>query len=203
MKNVAVFAIALVVGCANPINERTAVNYYEAGEAALARGDLPHAREMFSRALINARLGHMGERAEVRVLSKLGRVNGNLCEYDAAEKLMLEARDLDIKANVANPVMTFPTRLELAQFSYDIGRYEKAVTFYDEALAVGGKRLKEIDSATYNAVMKDYADALAKTGNSERSKMALAEAATTPPESAGTAKVGKGSDYVRYPKTCK
>src|SRR4051812_45172769 len=103
-----IIGLWLLTGCANPINQRTAENYYSAGEQALARGDLPHAREMFSRALINAQLGHMGDAAEAQVLSKLGRVYGNLCEHDSAEKAFLEARDRYVKVYAGNPNLTFP-----------------------------------------------------------------------------------------------
>ena len=47
------FAAALVAACATPINRHTAENYYRAGEDALAKRDLPRAKEMFNRALIN------------------------------------------------------------------------------------------------------------------------------------------------------
>jgi tetratricopeptide (TPR) repeat protein len=197
----ATLLLLMVAGCANPINQRTATNYYQAGDAALARGDLVHAREMFSRALVNARLGHMGDRAEGQVLSKLGRVSGNLCDFDVAEKYLLEARDADIKAFAASPVMTLPSRLEIAQFSYDVGRYDKADHYFAEALAIGGVRLKEVDPVTYRAVLTDYANAADRVGSTDKARTLRAEAATIEQPTSG-AVVGKGDSYVRYPKSC-
>jgi len=190
---------ALLFGCANPINQRTAADYYQAGEAALAKGDIPHAKEMFTRALINARLGHMGDRTEARILSKLGRVYGNLCDHANAENALLEARDLNIKVFEKNPVLTFPSRIELAQFSYDIGNYDKAVRYYEEAIEVAGvKRIKEFDAATYYEVMKDYADALSKVGKTDQAKLVLSEVKASDSSYSGSANSG----YIRYSKTC-
>jgi tetratricopeptide (TPR) repeat protein len=197
-----IIGLWLLSGCANPINQRTAENYYSAGEQALARGDLPHAREMFSRALINAQLGHMGDAAEAQVLSKLGRVYGNLCEHDSAEKTFLEARDRYVKVYAGNPNLTFPIRAELAQFSYDVGRYAKAVQYFDEAFSVLDSRFKEADPAAYVAIRRDYADALSRIGKSDTAREVLAEAATLEGKSV-TAKIGKAVDYVRYPTQCK
>lgn len=201
MRRIAIVAI-LLAGCANPINQRTAENYYAAGEQALDKGDLPHAREMFSRALINARLGHMGDSAESRVLSKLGRVYGNLCDFDSAEKAFLEARDLDIKTYANNPTGTFPTRVELAQLSYDVGRYEKSVHYFDEAFSVLDSRFKAMDPATYVSIRKDYADALERIGQLDTSREVLTEVLALEGKS-GSAKIGKSNDYVRYPTQCK
>jgi tetratricopeptide (TPR) repeat protein len=162
----------------------------------------PHAREMFSRALINAELGHMGDAAEAQVLSKLGRVYGNLCEYDSAEKALLGARDRYVKVHTGNPNLTFPIRAELAQFSYDVGRYAQAAQYFDEAFSVLDGRFKEIDPAAYVAFRKDYADTLSRVGKSDNAREVLAEAAALEGKS-GTARVGKGADYVRYPTQCK
>jgi tetratricopeptide (TPR) repeat protein len=203
MRPIAILVLAvLLAACANPINERTAVNYYLAGQAALARGDLRHAREMYSRALINARLGHMGPIAEAEALSKLARVEGNLCEYDEAEAHMLEARDLNIKAFAGEPNRTVPIRMELAQFSYDIARYQKAAQYFEEAFAADGGFTERVDPVVYSRVTTDYADALARVGNIPLATELRARAAAAASKG-GAARVGKGDDYVRYPTSCK
>lgn len=201
MRHITLVAI-LLAGCANPISQHTAENYYAAGEQALARGDLPQAREMYSRALINARLGHMGDCAESRVLSKLGRVYGNLCDYAAEEQAFLEARNLDVRTYANNPNLTVPTRIELAQLSYDIGQCEKATQYFDEAFAVMDHRFKEKDPATYAAIRKDYADALQRADQLDKSREVLAELVELEGKSSA-AKAGRSDDYVRYPTQCK
>lgn len=192
----------LITSCAAPINRRTAANYYQAGQAAAARGDLVQARELFSRALINARLGEMGPVAEAEALMGLGRVQGNLCDYDAADKSFIEARDLLTKGVPKTPMAALVARVELAQLAYDTGRYDRAASYFEEAFANGGSRLKEGDPAMYVAIARDYADALSKTGRAEQSKQLLSDISTVS-VSSGSAKLGKADDYVPYPKTCK
>ncbi|MDP3608331.1 MAG: tetratricopeptide repeat protein [Methylophilus sp.] len=197
-----VFAL-LITGCANPINQRTANNYFIEGESAMQQGNLPHAREMFSRALINARIGNLGAEAEGQVLAKLGRVYGNMCQPDEAEKAFSESITQYSKAYGENSTRLFTLKLELAQHAYDVGRYEKAVTYFDKAFPWGAEMFDQTDPAGYAAVMKDYADALSKTGKSEQAKAALAKASTSE-NKVGSAKVSKNAaEYVRYPTQCK
>ena len=195
-----IFAI-LLAGCAAPLNTRTATNYYQAGNETLSQRNLPLAKEMFSRSLINARLGGMGPEAEADVLAKLGRVFGNMCQYDEAEKAFLESISLYTKAFGETSWRLFPARLELAQFSYDVGRYEKAVVFYEQAFPSGIATLERVDPSGYFFIMKDYADALLRTGKDEQAKQTLSKAAGADGK-AGTGNLTKGSAYVRYPSKC-
>ena len=197
MKKGLLFIIFVVIaGCVNPVNQKTATNYYKAGEEALAQGNLPHAKEMFGRALVNARLGNMGPEAEASLLMKLGKINGNMCEYESAEKDFIDAILLYSKAYGEKSLGTFPSRIELAQFAYDIGWYEKSVTYYERALEIGGEKAKEANPTAFYEIIRDYSDALATTGKVQKAKeyKKLLEVNSTEKNS---------SDYVRYPKECK
>jgi hypothetical protein len=88
------------------------------------------------------------------------------------------------------------------ELAYDTGRYDRAASYFEEAFANGGSRLKETDPAMYVAIARDYADALSKTGRAEQSKQLLSDISTVS-VSSGSAKLGKADDYVPYPKTCK
>ena len=191
----------LVSGCAAPINRHTASNYYEAGETAMARGDLPHAREMFSRALINVRLGNMGPEAEGQVLGKLGRVYGNMCQYDDAEKAFSDSISAYSSAFGEQSPRTFPSRIEIAQFSYDIGRYEKAVMYFEQVLPLGASTLKAKDPAGFVAIMTDYSDALAKVGKTDLAEQVMSGVAEVKSRASGV-DLAKVDDYVRYPTKC-
>ena len=193
--------VLFISACANPINERTAINYFQAGEEAMVNGQLQHAKEMFSRALINARLGHMGDEAEGQVLKKLGQVHGNLCEYSEAEQAFIDAVIKYESAYGKESPQTFPIRAELAQFCFDVGLYSKAVTYYKSALSVGESKLKEIDPKTYSIIMHDYSVALEQSGNLSKSKQVLA-IANEYKKITSTASVRGVEDYVPYPKSC-
>ena len=192
---------ALLAGCAAPINRHTAGNYYQAGETAMAQGDLPHARQMFSRALINARLGDMGPESEGQVLGKLGRVLGNMCQYDDAEKAFSDSIRAYASAYGEQSPRTLPSRIEIAQFSYDIGRYEKAVAYFDQAFPLGISILEENDPVGFAAIMTDYADALTKIGKAASAKQALSKVAEAQ-NKVSSVVLTKAKDYVRYPSKC-
>ena len=191
----------LIFGCA--INQHTANNYYVAGETALQQGNLLHAREMFSRALINARLGHVGPEGEGQVLYKLGRVYGNMCLPDDAEKAFTESITQYTKAYGENSTRLFPLKLELAQHAYDVGRYEKAVTYFDQALPLGETLYEQNDAAGYAAILKDYGDALSKTGKTEQSKATLAKVSAIESKVGASSVASAAQKYTRYPTLCK
>jgi tetratricopeptide (TPR) repeat protein len=194
--------VLALAGCANPINQHTATNYYQSGEAALANHDYLTAKESFRRALINARLGHMGPEAEGQVLMKLDRVLGNLCEHDQAEEAFSEAVKAYDKAYGDHSPRTFVARGELAQHSYDIGHYANAVRYFRDALPLGEEMLEAKDPVGYSYVLDDYADALARVGDTTDSSRIAAKATALRAKVSSTTAV-KGNDYTRYPRECK
>jgi tetratricopeptide (TPR) repeat protein len=201
---VAVLVTFLATGCANPINQRTAENYYAAGERAVAAGNLPLAKQSFSRALINTQIGHLGPAAESQAARKLAQILGNMCEYEDAEKTFLLAIAVEENAYGSTSPRTFPTRLELAQFNFDVGRFDRATAYYEKAFAVGGPILEAGDPLSYARLLDDYALALASVGNAKAANDANTKAASMRDRakgpSAGVVKLP--SEYVPYPKSC-
>ena len=198
------FVACAIAGCANPLNQHTAENYYREGERALQAGNLPLAKRDFSRALINAQLGHMGPAAEAQAAKKLAQVLGNMCEYDEAEQSFLQAITAEELAFPAVPLRTFPTRVELAQFNFDIERYDRAVLYYEKALPIGAPVLERKDPLRLALLFDDYSVALSKVGKSGEAADAKANAsslrANAQGQSAGVAK--SAADYAPYPKSC-
>jgi tetratricopeptide (TPR) repeat protein len=193
---------SFVAACANPINQRTAENYYVAGERALAAGNLPLAKQNFSRALVNAEIGHLGPAAEAQAASKLAQVLGNMCEYDDAEKTFLRALSAEEAAFGANSPRTFVTRVELAQFSFDVGRDDKAVVYFEKAFANGSSLLESRDPTSYAALLDDYAISLRRTGQLQAAADASAKASALRNSAKGPSLGAVKSDYVPYPKSC-
>lgn len=199
-KQIAVVLFVLVLtGCANPINQRTYQNYLAAGDQAAMRGDLQLAKQNYSRALVNVRIGNLGTEAEAMALFRYARIVGNLCEYDEAEKSFIEANQLNEQSKGVGSEATYTTVMEIGQFNYDIGRYEKAIPYFDRAFAIAEKYgLDNKFSASFSGAYTDYADALGRTGNSVKAKVATKKA------TALKAKAGKEiAEYTRYPKSCK
>lgn len=196
---VAVSLAFVLASCANPINQRTYQNYMVAGDQAASRGDLHLAKQNYSRALANVRMGNLGPKAEAIALFRYARILGNLCEHDEAEKAFIEANQLDEQMNGSGTEATYSSVMEIGQFNYDIGRYERAVPYFEKALAIAEKYgLANKYPASFADAYTDYADALKKTGNSTKANAVLAKATSL------KAKVTKKEpEYTRYPKTCK
>jgi tetratricopeptide (TPR) repeat protein len=193
---------SILTACANPINQRTAENYYVAGERALAAGNLPLAKQNFARALVNVEIGHLGPAAEAQAASKLAQVLGNMCEYDDAEKAFLRALSAGETAFGANAPRTLVTRVELAQFNFDVGQYEKAVLFFEKAFASGGSLIESRDPIGYARLLDDYAIALRQTGKLQASAEATAKATALRNSAKSPSPGTVTSDYVPYPKSC-
>jgi tetratricopeptide (TPR) repeat protein len=194
----AVMAAALLVACANPINQKTYQRYMAAGQQAAARGDLATAKINYSRAVQNAWVGHLSPQETGNALFNYARILGNLCEHDEAEKWFVEANRLNEEVNGSGSEKTYVTVAEVAQLNYDIGRYEKAVPYFEKALSIAEKyKLETRYPSSFADVYADYADALAKTGNSERANSTLRKANEL--KATGT-KPEPG--YTRYPKSC-
>jgi len=195
----------LLAACANPINQRTAQTYYAVGERALTAGDLPLAKQSFSRALINARIGNLGPAAESQAAMKLGQVLGNLCEYEEAGRAFLDAFKADEVAYGSGSWQSFPAYVAIAQLDFDIGRYKQAATYYERAFAVGGTRLERADPISYSRLLDDYAVALGQSGSPALAAAAKSKAnglrATA--KGPGPGIVQSSVDYVPYPKSCK
>jgi len=191
-------ALALA-SCANPINQHTYQNYLVAGDQAMMRGNLQLAKQNYSRALANVRLGNLGPEAESIALFRYARVLGNLCEHDEAEKTFIAGNRLSEQSNGVGSEATYTSVMEIGQFNYDIGQYERAVPYFDKALAIAEKYgLDNKYPASFADAYTDYADALKKTGNSGKENAVLAKATSL------KAKVTKKEpEYTRYPKTCK
>ena len=158
-------AIALA-GCANPINERTYTGYMTGGDEAAAKGDLDLAKMNYSRAVS---MGHLTPQQKGNALFKYARILGNLCQHDEAESRLLEAHKLNEETNGRGSERTYGTAVEIAQLNYDIGRYTKAVAYFDQALPIAEKyQLNAKYPATFADVYVDYADALRRTGYDEK-----------------------------------
>jgi tetratricopeptide (TPR) repeat protein len=133
---------------------------------------------------------------------KLAQVLGNMCEYDAAEQTFLQAISAQEVAFGVNSPRTFPARIELAQFNFDVGRYEKAVTYFEKAFAAGGSLIEPRDPVNYALMLDDYATALARTGREQAAAEAKAKASAVRTAGKVSSPGVVASEYVPYPKSC-
>ncbi|MDR1969652.1 MAG: hypothetical protein LBQ32_13345 [Burkholderiaceae bacterium] len=162
---VAVFFCIALSSCA--INERTAHRYANAGEAASQRGDWTAAREHWRRAVINAKLAHMNNRALAVAHYEYGRASGVVCEWTEAEFGLKEAYRLD----AAGGGPAYMAAYELGRMYYDRKQYGNAADQFAR-VKVDFDRLQADtkDPVGYADFLDEYAIALEQTGKAREAQ---------------------------------
>jgi tetratricopeptide (TPR) repeat protein len=129
-----VAALVILSGCATAINQKNAGTYYEAGLQAEASKNWAGAKEMFWRALVNARSGGAAPAYISAATYNLGRMTGYTCEYADAEKLLLESVSLEQGLPTPNMINLTKRWSELAQITYDQGKYAESSKWFAIAI---------------------------------------------------------------------
>lgn len=150
--------------CANPINQRTYMNYLDRGNGAFNKGDLANAEEAYRRALINAQVGHLSDEELAIALYRLGRVKRFLCKDEEAENALRDSIEAGRKTAVPDNPYMGQRYLELARLYYDQERYKEVVPPMEKGLSILEKlNVEKTDPAAYAYTLDQYADALRKT----------------------------------------
>jgi len=187
-----VLLVFLLTACAQDLTRHNAMRYYDLALRAEQAKDYAGAKEAYRRALINARDGEAPQAGISAATYGLGRMTGYTCDYATAEKLLREA--LELEQTLPNPVPgNLSKRLsELARLTFDEGKYQDSVAFYEQALPIleklGAPRSDPIGYATY---LEDYAFAMARNGSDDQAAQVRAKALAI-----RRANPGKGAQFV-------
>jgi tetratricopeptide (TPR) repeat protein len=195
-----VFLIPCLTGCLWNIYRVKAQQYYDAGVQAEKAGDLEWAKENYLRALENAKRGHSPKSGISTATYDLGRVTGYLCEYDQAEKLLLQSLRMQEELTGPDSAAVTTRLFELARFYHDRGRYSESIPYYARGVsAVKTPNTGAGDPAGYAADLEDYADSLRKTGRTDKAEEFQARSGEI-----RNRHQGKSSDFLpmRYNRRC-
>lgn len=166
-----------LASCANPINLRTAENYYVSGQTAEISKDYVLARRDYSRALLNAQLGKAQPSAISMLTYNLGRMTGYVCEYLEAEKLLLDALTQEEKITGPESGITSMRLLELARLNFDQKRFAQSIPYFQRGVAnVEKLNIERDDPIGFALVLDDYATALVEAGQATESASIRARA---------------------------
>lgn len=167
MKYIIAGITVLLVGCANPINQKTAENYYGAALYAQQSGNWQDARKYFSRAIVNAEYGGGDESTLAVLWYEYGRSSGVICDWKEAENGLLKAFDLDELSN--GP--TYMSLYELARMFYDQKNYESASTYFNKAhIEFEKEQMDTKDPIGYADFLDEYIFTLEQLGRSNETK---------------------------------
>jgi tetratricopeptide (TPR) repeat protein len=144
----------------------TAQKYLDAGIAAERGGDFQLAHQNYSRAYVNAEIGHGDDRQKALAMYNLGRMKGYLCMKAEAEPLLLNSVSVEEKALSQNGAWYTGRLAEMARFYLGFGEFAKAVPYFDKATL----RLVESDNERTHPMemadmWDDYASALRRSGS--------------------------------------
>lgn len=190
----------LISSCANPINQKTASNYYGWGLEAELQGNYVLAERNYERALINARLGHSPDAGVSASMYNLGRMKGYLCKFTEAESLLLEALKLQENVSGADPTIMTKRLFELARFYSDRGLYRESVPYFARGIPeVKRLGIEASDPMALADALDEFANAAKKSGNSGHADKLKIEA-----EALRSANIGKIANYIpiRYGQGC-
>lgn len=191
-----VVAFTVSACISNPINARTGAKYYQAGMDAEGNGDLALARQYYSRAYANAQMGNLGPTPEAYSLYEWSRVTGYLRMYADAEKGFYDVLALIDKSEGKAENLRTPALLELARLLHDTSQHEKAVPFYQKAIASLEKRnVTSEDPIGYTIILDDYVESLRATGTAKLADEVSAKSASIKEANKGVKAKFTGTRY--------
>jgi tetratricopeptide (TPR) repeat protein len=172
--------LVLLIGCANPLNERHVMFYTDAGGTAERAGNWELAERNYERALINARIAQPDSGPTYyrsMAAYNLGRVKGHLCKLDDAEGLLTEALEMEEKLSGPASGLTTMRLLELGRLNLDRGRFARSVPYLERGLAAVTKLgIEESDPGGLANAYDDLAAALQGNGDIAKADKARQEA---------------------------
>src|SRR5262249_55011513 len=156
-------------GCANPMNVVHYDDYLACGLAASKAGDDNRAAMCYSRAVVNARIGHLGPKEESCALYNYGRAVGMLCEYELARDSFVEALRLEEEVEGPNGGFSSMRIFELARLNLDTGHDDQAVIWYERGIPLArSMAVDRSDPIGFANELDDFATALEHAGDSAR-----------------------------------
>ena len=189
-------ALICCIGCRNPVNAYTGLQYYQAGFRAEHAGDLVKAREDFRRAYINAKVGYVGPAAEAHSLYEYSRMTGYLGMYAESEAGFTNTLMLIAKAKGQVDDLLTPTLCELARLLYDTKQYAKANPYFEKAVVeIDKNNAWKSDPIAFAEFLDDYAASFKSASHNEEGETIAKRSALIKEQNPGVSPNYKSKRY--------
>jgi len=164
-----------LVSCAPAINQKSAAIHAQSAQNAIQNNDWDVARVSWAKAVKNGELAGESDQNMAILYYEYGRALGTTCYFQQSESYLKKAYDLDKKTG--GPI--YMSIVELARLNLDQKKYEIALPYFTELMPILDKiNAKEEAPIEYSNILTEYSKVLANTGNHEKSKSLLQEAAS-------------------------
>jgi tetratricopeptide (TPR) repeat protein len=163
--------LAFAAGCSNPlgINGYNYDRFLDYGHEAEQAGNLKAARYDYGHAWGISQVGRLGAKDEARALYELGRVEGQLCDFDESKKHLLQALELEEQVEGPGGGWSLLRLFELARLHFAREQYAQAASYYDRAIPLARKIAAERDDPIgFANELETYATALERSGDAGR-----------------------------------
>ena len=187
------------------------------GVTALREKAFDRAEEQLSCALVNAReyldkadfitkkfSTTINQEKLVEILHYYALANENLCRWPDAESALIDGVNESKKLTGSYP-RELPSLIQLAQFYFDRGEYEKSLAVYDETRKSGEAFFIKNDPIGYALLLEDQSTALEKSNKSDLAKISKEKASKLRQEYSDKKPIllkEKGT-YIPIPENCK
>lgn len=166
------FLLSLLIflsGCVSTINQRSAHNHAISGQIAQENGNWDEARRHWAKAVVNAQLAEMNNKALSIAYYEYGRSLGVTCFFDESEKYLSLSLDIDKHRN--GPV--YMPILELARLHSSQSDLEKSATYYEQLPAIYKEKyyLEQRDPYGIGVVFEEYSEVLEYLNKDKEAKL--------------------------------
>ena len=124
--------VLMATGCQNPLNQRNAGRYYEAGLAQSSQGNHRHAVELYLRAVTNADLGKSPADGRAMAYYAYGRELALVGRLEEGEAALLKSLDYQRKVNPPTPMEIMRRCTVLGRLYLDTNRFPEALPYLGE-----------------------------------------------------------------------
>lgn len=162
-----VCCVAIVVGCANPLNQATSNRYGGACSEAERNGQLDVAEQACYRALMNVDWGNLGPEEKSQRLYNLARIKRRLAKFSEAEDLLKQSLVIEEKQSPQSEIKIGRRLVELSVNYAAQDKWNEGAKCLDRILTTMVQNFSGQDRNFTSQVFSQYGKKMRETNQME------------------------------------